>query len=272
MNNPIRGTVYSVLLATLRPIASILLRFGINYHDFDSICKAAFVGVAMDEYGSRGRSANVSRISLMTGLPRKAVRLVQAQLLEAPLSTNEVRSLPSEVLNVWHTDFRFCSTYGKPRSLPWDSGNGSFCQLVRHCSRSVSPATMRAELLRVGAVSVSENGFFVANRRSFIPATTEERLIQGLQYGIRQLGMTVAYNAGTEEGKKLRFQRIVWNYCLPKAQRAAIDSLLAERLQEFSQEIDDLLSEADRESSSEAKEVIGVGLYQFEDDPANFRS
>ena len=272
MNNPIRGTVYSVLLATLRPIASILLKFGITYHDFERVCKAAFVGVAMDEYGSRGRSANVSRISLMTGLPRKVVRLVQAQLLEAPFSKNEVRSLPSEVLNLWHTDFRFCSTYGKPRSLTWDSGNDSFCELVRQCSRSVSPATMRAELARVGAVSESENGLFVANRRSFIPATTEERLIQGLQYGIRQLGMTVAYNAGTADGSQLRFQRIVWNYCLPKAQRGNLDRLLAERLREFSQEIDDLLSEADRETPSEAKEVIGVGLYQFVDDPANFRS
>jgi len=272
MNDLTRGTVYSVLLATLRPIASILLRFGITYQDFERVCKAAFVGVAMDEYGPRGRSANVSRISLMTGLPRKVVRLVQAQLLEAPFSQNEVRSLPSEVLNVWHTDFRFCSTYGKPRPLTWDSGNGSFCELVRHCSRSVSPATMRAELVRVGAVSESENGLFVANRRSFIPTTTEDRLIQGLQYGLRQLGMTVAYNAGKDDGRQLRFQRIVWNYCLPKAQRGAIDSLLAERLKEFSQEIDDLLSEADRGAPSEDQGVIGVGLYQFEDDPGNFRS
>jgi hypothetical protein len=84
--------------------------------------------------------------------------------------------------------------------------------------------------------------------------------------------MTVAYNASTDDGRQLRFQRIVWNYCLPKAQRGAIDRLLAERLKEFSHEIDDLLSEADRETQSEANEVIGVGLYQFVDDPANFRS
>lgn len=272
MKKPVRGTVYAVLLATLRPIASILLKFGIGYQDFDRVCKAAFVGVAMDEYGSRGRPANVSRISLMTGLPRKVVRLVQGQLLEAPLSKSEVRSLPSEVLNVWHTDFRFCSPYGKPKSLTWDADSGSFSELVRHCSRSISPATMRAELVRVGAMSESENGLFVASRRSFIPATTEDRLIQGLQYGLRQLALTVAYNAGTEESRNLRFQRVVWNYSLPKAQGGSIEKLLTERLREFSQEIDDMLSEADRPRNPEEQVVIGVGFYQFEDDPANFRT
>ena len=272
MSESARETVYAVLLATLRPIASMLLRLGVNYQDFDRVCKAAFVAVAMDEYGVRGRPANVSRIALMTGLTRKVVRRVRAENLKAPLSPPEVRSLPSEVLNVWHTDFRFCSTYGRPKALTWDSDSGSFCELVRHCSRSVSPATMRAELVRVGAVTESENGLFVSNRRSFIPATTEGRLIQGFQYGLRQLAMTVAHNAGTEESGALRFQRVVWNYCLPISQRGTLDDLVAQRLREFSQEIDDLLSEADRPSEPTDGVVIGVGLYQFEDDPANFRA
>lgn len=272
MSESARETVYAVLLATVRPIASMLLRFGVSYQDFDRVCKAAFVQAAMAEYGVRGRPANVSRVALMTGLTRKVVRHIRGQHPNGLLSKEEVRSLPSEVLNVWHTDFRFCSTYGKPKALTWDSDTGSFCELVRHCSRTVSPATMRAELTRMGAVTESENGLFIANRRSFIPSTTEERLIQGLHYGLRPLAMTVAHNASTEESGNLRFQRLVWNYCLPKSQRGAVDELVAQRLKEFSQEIDDLLSEADRSSSPADGVVFGVGLYQFEDDSANFRA
>lgn len=265
-------SVEKVLLATIRPIASMLLRFGVNYLDFDRVCKAAFVEAATHDFGIRGKPANVSRIALMTGLTRKVVRRVQDRQPEPTLSTNKAPSLPSEVLNVWHTDFRFCSTYGKPKALTWDSDSSSFCSLVHLCSRSVTPATMRAELKRVGAITDSENGLIVALRRSFIPATAEERLIQGLQYGLRPLAMTVAHNAATRQEGDLRFQRLVWNYCLPRSMRGAVHELIGQRLKDFSQEIDDLLSEADRSDDRAERSVVGVGLYEFEDDGENFKS
>ena len=262
-------TVYSVLLATLRPVASMLMRFGVTYQDFDRVCKTAFVEVAVKEYGVAGKGASVSRVSLMTGLTRKVVRRVQEQKLQSSLPQPEIRSLPAEVLNVWHKDPRFCKANGEPSPLHWDSGPASFCELVRYCSSSVSPATMRAELLRVGAMTQSENGLFVARRRSFVPSTTEERLIQGLQYGLRPLAMTVAHNTTTSEPHNLRFQRIVWNYCLPKSKRVVVDAFITQRLEEFSQEIDDLLSEADKSGNPDEQSVYGVGLYHFEDDPTD---
>lgn len=269
MSDAARDAVSAVLLATMRPIASMLLRFGVTYQDFDRICRAAFVEVAIDEYGARGKPANISRVALMTGLTRKAVRIIQEQKLEAHLPQLDIRSLPAEVLNVWHTDPRFSKSYGEPRILSWGPGSNSFFDLVRQCSSSVSPATMAAELLRVGAITESEDGLLTAGRRSFVPSTTEERLIQGLQYGLRPLAMTVAHNAATIDPQNLRFQRIVWNYCLPKSQRGAMDQLVSRRLEEFSQEIDDLLSEADRSGSPEDRSVFGVGLYHFEDDPTD---
>lgn len=265
-----REAVYAVLLATLRPIASMLLRLGVNYKDFERVAQSAFVDVAAKEYGIRGKSANASRVSLMTGLTRKVVTRIRSEPIGIPALEAGSRSLPSEVLNVWHTDFRFCSTFGKPKPLTWDSGSTSFSELVRHCTKGVSPATMRAELVRVGAVTESESGLLIASRRSFIPATTEGRLIQGLQYGLRPLAMTVAHNAATEDATKLRFQRLVWNYCLPPSRRGDVDALIAQRLKEFSQEIDDLLSEADR-SIEEERAVLGVGFYLVEDDPTNFK-
>jgi hypothetical protein len=84
--------------------------------------------------------------------------------------------------------------------------------------------------------------------------------------------MTVAHNARTEGSGNLRFQRLVWNYCLPESQRGAVDALVKQRLREFSQEIDDLISEAERSSDPNEGVVFGVGLYQFEDDPMNFRA
>jgi hypothetical protein len=82
--------------------------------------------------------------------------------------------------------------------------------------------------------------------------------------------MTVAHNAATADTSKLRFQRLVWNYCLPASQRADVDALVTQRLKEFSQEIDDLLSEADKPMGEEERSVVGVGVYVVEDDPTNF--
>lgn len=271
MNNRVRDDVYAVLLATLRPIVSMLLRLGVNYRDFDRVAQAAFVLVATSEYGVKGRPANASRVSLMTGLTRKLVSRVQSAPVPVAAIETSGTSLPAEVLNVWHTDFRFCSTRGKPKQLVWDSGSSSFCELVRHCSKSVSPAAMLAELVRVGAVTKSEDGVLIASRRSYVPGTAEQRLIQGFQYGLRPLALTVAHNAAADDVSKLRFQRLVWNYCLPQSRRGDVDALINQRLKEFSQEIDDLLSEVDRAVDEQDCSVVGVGVYLVEDDPTNFR-
>lgn len=270
MSDKKREDVYAVLLATLRPIASMLLRLGVNYKDFEGVAQAAFVSVAKTEYGIRGRPANTSRVALMTGLTRKLVSRIQSSPVTKSTLGPGSRSLPSEVLNVWHTDFRYCNTFGKPKPLMWDSDSGSFVELVRQCSKSVSPATMLAELVRVGAVSESENGLLIATRRSFIPSTGEERLIQGLQYGLRPLALTVAHNASAKGTSDLRFQRLIWNFSRPPSERRDLNQLISLRLKEFSQEIDDLLSEADSGLGGEDRSVIGVGIYVVEDDPNNF--
>ncbi|MEO7386909.1 MAG: DUF6502 family protein, partial [Gammaproteobacteria bacterium] len=231
MTEASRDAVFAVLLATMRPIASMLLRFGVSYRDFDRVSKTAFVEVAASEHGVSGKPANVSRVSLVTGLTRKAVRQIQEQKLQAKLPQLEIRSLPAEVLHVWHTDPRFYKAQGIPNQLQWDSGPNSFSDLVRHCSTTASPAALRAELIRVGAIQESSGGELSANRRSFVPSTLEERLVQGLQYGLRPLAMTVAHNASTDDPGLLRFQRIVWNYCLPKSLRGDMDRLVTKRLE-----------------------------------------
>lgn len=262
-------TVFAVMLATVRPIASMLIQFGITYQDFDEVVKTAFVEAAGKLNHADSKRPNVSRISVSTGLSRKVVRLVQEQLLTSKVPRPEIRSLPSEVLFVWHTDSRFSMSLGTPRELTWDTGGGSFCDLVKSCSATVSPSVMKGELLRVGAIVETEAGNLQAVRRSFIPSTREGRLIHGLQYGLRPLALTLAHNTNPDLGHDVRFQRIVWNFCVPKEQRAAMDALVTRRLEEFSQEIDDLISEATENLDRSESSVFGVGLYHFEDDPTD---
>ena len=68
MQNDIQRQILSAFLVALRPIAKILLRFGIGFREFAEISKTAFVDVASREYGLRGRPTNISRVAVMTGL------------------------------------------------------------------------------------------------------------------------------------------------------------------------------------------------------------
>ena len=71
MQDRIQQEILRGMLLVLRPMARILLRFGIGFKEFNEVAKAAFVDVASADFGIRGRPTNISRVAVMTGLTRK---------------------------------------------------------------------------------------------------------------------------------------------------------------------------------------------------------
>jgi len=65
----------------MKPIIRIMLRNGVTYKSFMSLCKALYVEVA-EEYGIRGRPANISRIAILTDLDRKEIKRIQNLLAD----------------------------------------------------------------------------------------------------------------------------------------------------------------------------------------------
>lgn len=259
------NVLHTVLVATIRPIAVMLLRFGVGYRDFAEAAKVAFVEVAGEDFGSRGRPTNISRIALMTGLSRKEVRVVKDNQAGGGTAKTSLTHLPAEVLRRWFTSDRYCDSSGIPRPLIWDGGSPSFTELVRSCGTSLSPVAMRAELLRVGAVKQDESGLLTVLRRYFIADSAKDRLAEGLQFGIRPLALTVARNVSSAGLGGLRFQRVVDSYSIPPERRAELEKVVSGRLKQVSEELDDLLSEVGQNSNAEGNTAVGVGLFYFED-------
>ena len=104
MSTSDRKPLYAALLAAMRPVASMLLRFGLGYREFADICKTAFVQAAAEEFGVRGRPTNISRIAAMTGLTRKEVRRLRDEAAGSELPSVTGPNRPAEVLYAWHTD------------------------------------------------------------------------------------------------------------------------------------------------------------------------
>ncbi len=266
MTDPESNVLHAVLVAAMRPIATMLLKFGVGYREFSGACKIAFVEVAGEKFGVQGRLASISRVALMTGLSRKEVRNVRESRASLAVVESELTHFPAEVLRLWFTDARYRDPRGIPKPLLWDKDSGSFAELVRNCGSTLSPVAMRDELLRVGAIHQDASGALFPLRRYFIADAARDRLIEGIQFGIRPLALTVAKNVSSSIGLgSLRFQRVVDSYSIPLERREALEVELTARLRQFSEELDDLLSEAGELSKSEDNSAVGIGLFYFED-------
>jgi hypothetical protein len=259
------------LLGALRPLAAMLLRFGIGYREFADVAKAAFVDAATAEFGVRGRPTNLSRVAAMTGLTRKEVRRIRAVQLGAQEAGPG--TLPADVLHRWFTDPRYADAPGSPRVLASDGAEPSFASLVRECASDIPPGAVRAELRRVGAIEETPAGSLRAIRRHVVPPSALDALLEGLTTGVRPVTMTVDWNAAAGPGVLRRFQRAVTNRCVPAARRGEVEAVLRQRLTAWTEEVDDYLAgveAVDDEPGSPAPPptTLGVGMYYFEDSRA----
>src|SRR5882762_6362499 len=58
----------------LKPLVHVLVRCGVTWKDFAELAKTAYVEVATEQFGKRGRPTNVSRTAVLTGLARRERR------------------------------------------------------------------------------------------------------------------------------------------------------------------------------------------------------
>ena len=77
-------------------ICRLLLRHEIGFREFSDLAKAAFVQVATEDYGIRGRPTNISRVAVMTGLTRKEVKRLRDFNVEFGYSANELGFVMSD--------------------------------------------------------------------------------------------------------------------------------------------------------------------------------
>src|SRR5487761_2251756 len=114
----------------LRPIVRVLLRAGVPFREFSELAKFAYVEIATNEFGIRGRPTNVSRTAILTGLTRRDVaRIRQAAPLE--MLDSIFMSPGSRILSGWHLDAVYLDAGGWPAPIALEGDAPSFQSLVR---------------------------------------------------------------------------------------------------------------------------------------------
>ncbi len=254
----------------LKPLFRIFLRSGISYKDFTEVAKSLFVEISTDEYGLRGRKTNISRVAIMTGLTRKEVKKIRddgwEKMREDKISSK--LSPASAVLHFWHSDPHYLDENGKPIVLAYDSGDPCFLTLAKSYGGDVPSGALFKELIRADAIESEGNKFYPV-KRHFIAVEVDDILIWALRNSIRHYLSTVEYNTrpGRDTGPK-RIDRRVF-VTVPKSKLKKVSELAREKIQKYTENLDDELSHyetGDSLSADKNSKIVGAGFYYFEDE------
>ena len=268
MRDDTQRQILEAFLLVLKPLARILLRFGVGFREFSEIAKTAFVDVASSDYGLRGRPTNISRVAVMTGLTRKEVKRLRDKIAGGN-DTLAVRTTPlCEVLQRWHSERDYLDQQGRPFTLPFGGDSRSFSELVRRFGGDIPPGAMRTELKRVGAIQEDEEGNLTVVRRTVTPAGKHDNLVSALSHSVYPLLTTVAHNIDTENQDERWPQYTAFTQSVKTGDIRRVRRISADRLVEISEAFDDLfmayetLHEADKDD--DGRNTISVGVYYFE--------
>lgn len=248
----------AVALRLSRPLARLLIAQGLKYGEAAEVLKRAFVEASGELLRQADVAANVSRISVATGLHRQDVK----RLLETPADDIERgRSYASEVYTRWLTDRRY-RVKGQPRVLPMraDDGRPSFEELARSISTDVHPRTLREELRRLGLVLSDDDGETLRIAPDgFVPINERAGL---LGFVAENVGDHLSVAVGNVLGDTPRLlEQAVYADGLDDDSVLRTDNRVREAWRELMTVLVPLLEEQVAQSVGEPRKRVRIGLY-----------
>lgn len=270
MNSDVQIRLLRAVHACMRPIARILLRSGITYRQFADIAKLAFVQEAFSEPERTGAKTNISRVAVQTGMSRKDVARVEASLGgtkgEDSEGATDHSGPPSRVLHEWHTNPRFMDKGGHPAELHIDGDDPSFAGLVAHVTGDVPSAAIRAELLRSGAVEVTQKGTIKPLKRFYVPADVDERALTVISQMLFPLASGLAHNSNPNRKADGFIQRVVVASDLVDEEVPIFRRMTRRRAAEFIESVDDWLKQGRTRPKKSGKKAgtVGLGVFYYE--------
>lgn len=269
MKNKIEYKLQAAVVRLLKPLVRILLRNGIPFGTFAELARWTYVDVAFQESSLPGRKLTDSRVSIITGLSRKEVSRLKS--IEAPVDREAAPRFnrAARVIGGWSHDPRFIDMHGQPAKLPLDGAENSFADLVRAYGGDVPARAVFDELLRVGAVAVSDDGQVELVERAYVPNTGLSEKIEILGTDASDLIRTIDHNL-SGDATSSHYQRKVSYDNVPEEAARTFRVQSATQAQTLLEEFDRFLAAQDRDlnphRTGTGRMRVGVGIYYFEED------
>jgi hypothetical protein len=269
MQDEIQKLILDAFFVVLRPIAKILLRYGIGFREFAEVAKSAFVDVASTEYGIRGRPTNMSRVAVMTGLTRKEVRRLREQLKVGEVLVSRKYTPLSRILHCWHSETDFLDEQGRPAVLPVTGVGITFSELVRRYAGDIPPGAIRTELKRIGAIHEDEDGRLHLIRRDIHAQAGHENVSLSLLHGAYAILENIAHNNDPKRKDPTWVQMTAFTGDIQKSDIVRVRRICADRAKESVEAYDDMFSgfeHRQQEVGVDGGSVpVAMGVFYFEE-------
>jgi Family of unknown function (DUF6502) len=264
-----KETLHTTVLKVLRPLVRILLRNGVPFGTFAEAARWVYVDLALKEFSIEGRKATDSRAAIVTGLTRKEIHRLRNLEIARQQDSVAKYNRAARVISGWVRDRRFADVKGRPLDLPLEQGEVTFADLVKQLSGDVPPRAVLDELLRVGAVALTEDGKVQLLARAYVPHQGELEKLSILGTDVADLITTIDTNLQGAEGAP-RFQRKVAYDNVPVEAVGRFREISAAGGQRLLECLDRYLSEHDRDLNAgvegTGRRRVGLGIYYFEED------
>ncbi len=261
----------SRLLRALRilfiPLANVLLKNRMTIVPVIEQLKIAYVMAARKNHGRQGKPASINSISSLTGMSRKHVAQLLRQSARGFAQAKSDYSPEGYVISAWVSTDEYISESGKPNILEKGPGPGSLHELTTRVVGKDLAEHVLERLLQSRSVHEHSDGRVELVERSFSISKDLPRIISG---GLAPLVTTIDKNWSTPPGQGFG-QHTATTHKLDPGKLLTVRRVSKARIIAFMEDIDDLLSNLETESSELARdpqgrdiETIGVGAYYFE--------
>lgn len=254
-------------LRLLSPLVSLLLREGVTYPHFAQALKQVFLETAIPIIEEQHGRPNDSSISVLSGVHRKDVR--EWRRVGKPRAPAKTLSVAMQVFARWANDPAYCDDKGRPRLLIRGGGPGSFEELASSVSNDVHPRTLLDELLRLGVVTIVDEGMELASQRlslcsdGFVPKEGIAEMLQLFSDNVGDHMATAVQNI--KGGSDPMLEQSVYANKLTHQSAATLNALSR---QIWTKAFHEVVTEATKlcredEQNPEANQRVRFGMYYY---------
>jgi len=216
-------SVMHVFTKIMRPLIRFALAKRVPIQSIIDILKKLYIEVCEKDFSLSDKRLTDSRISILTGLQRKDIKILrQADQQEdnSPLQASPL----SRVIAHWRGSPEYKDGKGETLSLPKIGKGKSFETLVGEISQDIHPRTILDDLLSLGYITLEDETItLVAD--AFIPSSDEESLFNYLANNLGDHSEASVANVLEAPNKAPYFERAVHYNKLSQASLDQLDAL-----------------------------------------------
>lgn len=184
------------LRSIMKPIVRLFLRNAQSFQVFQSIAKALFVEISLEELSRRTHKVNVSRICAHTGINRQEIsRILEALENHSP----PPESFIQKIISVWQHDPEFCTRENRARVISADGAGSEFERLVYKVSQHLNAGTVLFIMVSRGLAEKTARGLKL-NTAVFFNSGDPEAIAEQLAYDFEALAQVAEENLATSPG------------------------------------------------------------------------